>query len=433
LYDLTYYVIYGIPTLVLVIWWVMRRRKFERRSAEVQAKTGAAEPASLHPDINSRCIGCGNCVSACPEQAHHEVMGLVMGRAKLISPGDCIGHGACKTACPVGAITLVFGSARRGVDIPLVTPAFESTVAGIFVAGELGGMGLIRNALEQGRQALESIRARGGKGEGDTLDVLIVGAGPAGFAASLAAKAHNMRYVTVEQEALGGAVFQYPRGKLVMTAPAMLPIIGKVHFRQTSKEQLLEFWTEAEKKAGIKVNYKERVEDIRREGGLFIVKTNKAEYRAKNVLLAIGRRGTPRKLDVPGEDLPKVVYRLIDPEQYKGQKVLVVGGGDSALEAAASVAESESGGVVLSYRGEAFDRAKGRNRERIEKAQGAGRLKLLLKSQVKHIDKQAVSIEHGGEVHKFDNDAVIVSAGGVLPSEFLKRVGLRIETKYGTE
>ena len=430
--DWLTYVTYGLPSALLLVWWVLRRRRFERRSAEVQAKTGSAEPASLHPDINSRCIGCGSCVKACPEQEHHEVMGLIMGRAKLISPGDCIGHGACKTACPVGAITLVFGSARRGVDIPLVTPAFESTVPGIYVAGELGGMGLIRNALEQGRQALESIRART-KSAGDALDVVIVGAGPAGFAASLAAKAHNMRFVTLEQEALGGAVFQYPRGKLVMTAPAMLPLIGKVHFRQTSKEQLLEFWQEAEKKTGLKISYRERVEEIRREGSAFVVKTNKAEHKTASVLLAIGRRGTPRKLNVPGEELPKVVYRLIDPEQYKGQKVLVVGGGDSALEAAASVAESESGGVVLSYRGEAFDRAKGRNRERIDKAQAAGRLKLLLKSQVKKIDKEAVAIEHGGEVHKFDNDAVIVSAGGVLPSEFLKRVGIKVETKYGTE
>ena len=187
MYDLTYYAIYAIPTAILLMWWVLRRRRFERRSGEVYTKTGAAEPASLHPDINSRCIGCGNCVKACPEQEHHEVMGLVMGRAKLISPGDCIGHGACKTACPVGAITLVFGSARRGVDIPLVTPKFESTVPGIYVAGELGGMGLIRNALEQGRQALESIRARGVTAQGDALDVLIVGAGPAGFAAGRAA------------------------------------------------------------------------------------------------------------------------------------------------------------------------------------------------------------------------------------------------------
>jgi thioredoxin reductase len=359
------------------------------------------------------------------------VLGIVRGRAELINPGDCIGHGACKTACPVEAITLVFGTERRGVDIPLLTPSFETTVPGIFVAGELGGMGLIRNALEQGRQAVDAIRARG-KASGDMLDLLIVGAGPAGFSASLTAMSHGMRFTTIEQESLGGCVFQYPRGKLVMTAPATVPLVGKINFRQTSKESLLQFWKEAERKTGVKINYQERVEDITRERDGFLVKTSRAQYRARSVLLAIGRRGSPRKLNVPGEELPKVVYRLIDPEQYAGQRVLVVGGGDSALEAAASVAESGSGGVVLSYRGDAFDRAKARNRDRVQAAAKTGALQVLLKSSVKHIEHEQVAIEHEGQMLSVRNDAVIVSAGGVLPSDFLRRVGISVETKYGT-
>ena len=248
------YLIYALPALVLLVWHVRRRRRFERRSEQILEKTGSAQPASLHPIINpARCIGCGSCVKACPEQEHHAILGLVRGRAELINPGDCIGHGACLTACPVNAITLVFGTERRGVDIPVLTPTFESTVPGIFIAGELGGMGLIRNALEQGRQAVEVIRSRG-KASGDMLDLLIVGAGPAGFSASLTAMASGMRFVTVEQESLGGCVFQYPRGKLVMTAPATVPLIGKINFRQTSKEALLEFWKEAERKTGVKIN-----------------------------------------------------------------------------------------------------------------------------------------------------------------------------------
>src|SRR5947208_10507843 len=212
-------------------------------------------------------------------------------RRRARRPGesrDCIGHGACKTACPVNAITLVFGSERRGVDIPVLTPKFESTVPGIFVAGELGGMGLIRNALEQGRQAVEAIAERR-RAAGQELDLVIVGAGPSGFAATLTAKSKNMRYVTVEQEALGGAVFQYPRGKLVMTAPATVPLIGKVNFRQTSKEALLEFWKDAERRTGIKINYQERVEEITRAGEGFIVKTNRGTYPTRSVLLEIGR------------------------------------------------------------------------------------------------------------------------------------------------
>jgi thioredoxin reductase/NAD-dependent dihydropyrimidine dehydrogenase PreA subunit len=430
--DLLTIALYGTPVAAFV-WHMRRRRRLERQSAKAKEKTGAAEPASLHPVISDRCIGCASCLKACPEQAHHTVLGLLNGRAHLVSPGDCIGHGACKTACPVDAITLVFGSERRGVDIPLVTPTFESTVPGIFVAGELGGMGLIRNALEQGKQAIEAIVQRRRPAGGDQLDVLIVGAGPAGFAATLTAKAKNMRYVTVEQESLGGAVFQYPRGKLVMTAPATVPLLGKVNFRQTSKEALLQYWTEAERKTGIKINYRERVEDIARTGDGFTVKTNRGTYSTRSVLLAIGRRGTPRKLGVPGEQLPKVVYRLIDPEQYTGQHVLVVGGGDSALEAAASIAEAGGeGGVVLSYRGAEFDRAKGRNKDRVQAAAKSGRLQVLMKSNVKTIEAGSVAIEHAGEMVQFRNDAVIVSAGGVLPSEFLKRVGIEVETKYGT-
>jgi thioredoxin reductase/NAD-dependent dihydropyrimidine dehydrogenase PreA subunit len=430
--DYLTYLIYGLPCLLLLAWHLLRRQRLEQRSAQIHERTGAAEPASLHPVIDpARCIGCGSCLKACPEQEHHAVLGIVRGRATLINPGDCIGHGACKSACPVEAIKLVFGSERRGVDIPLVTPTFESTVPGIFIAGELGGMGLIRNALEQGRQAVEAIRSRG-KAAGDMLDLVIVGAGPAGFAASLTALAGGMRCVTLEQESLGGCVFQYPRGKLVMTAPAIVPLIGKINFRQTSKEQLLQFWREAERKTGVKINYQERVDDITRDAAGFTVKSSRGQYRTRSVLLAIGRRGTPRKLEVPGEDLPKVVYRLVDPEQYQGQQVLVVGGGDSALEAAASVAEAGGGAVVLSYRGEAFDRAKARNRERIERAAQAKRLQVLLKSKVHQIEREQVAIERNGELLKVRNDAVIVSAGGVLPSDFLRRIGITVETKYGS-
>jgi thioredoxin reductase (NADPH) len=432
--NILVYLIYGLPSLLLLGWYLRRRSLLERRSAAARdsaQEAGLAEPPSLHPVVDpARCIGCGSCVKVCPEQPLHHVLGIVGGRAELVSPADCIGHGACKTACPVEAISLVFGTERRGVEIPVLTPNFETTVPGIFVAGELGGMGLIRNALEQGRQAVDAICSRRSRG-GDRLDLVIVGAGPAGFAASLTALSKQLRAVTLEQESLGGAVFQYPRGKLVMTAPATVPLIGTIDLRQTSKEALLEFWREVERKTGVQVNYRERVEDIARDGQGFIVKTTRAEYRTHSVLLAIGRRGTPRKLGVTGEEMPKVVYKLIDPEQYAGQNVLVVGGGDSALEAAASVAEC-GGGVVLSYRGDAFARAKQANRARISAAERDGNLRVMLGSNVQQILAEAVAIERQGRVFALKNDAVIVSAGGVLPTDFLRRIGIEVEAKFGT-
>ena len=429
-------VIYAIPFAVITAIYLWRQRRIEgrhRQTLEDTVAAGMTEPASLHPLINdSKCLGCGACVKACPETSHHDVLGLINGKAVLIGPTDCIGHGACKTACPFDAITLVFGTARRGLDIPLLQPNFESNVPGIYVAGELGGMGLIKNALTQGRQALEAIAKAGVKRPG-ALDVLIIGAGPAGLAASLAAKKMGLSYQTIEQEALGGAVFQYPRGKLVMTAPVDLPIIGKVQFRNTSKETLLKFWNEACHGNGLKISYQERVEAIENKGGAFHVRTTKGQHVASAVLLGIGRRGTPRKLGVPGEEMSKVVYCLIDPEQYRGKHVVVVGGGDSALEAAASIAELGDASVALSYRGEAFQRAKKRNRERVDQATAKGQLKVLLNSQLREIRADEVVLKQADKELKLRNDAVIVSAGGILPNDFLKSIGIQVETKWGTE
>ncbi|HEX9474638.1 MAG TPA: NAD(P)-binding domain-containing protein [Steroidobacteraceae bacterium] len=428
--------VYAAPLLLTMFWYLRRHFRAEKRSREVYLESkeaGLMEPASLHPSIDPvRCLGCGACLRACPEQEHHHVFGLIEGKAHLVAPTECIGHGACKAACPVDAITLVFGTETRGVDLPVLNPSFETNVPGVYIAGELGGMGLIRNALTQGCQAIESIAKQGKRAPGKRLDVLIVGAGPAGMAAALTAKSLNLTYRVIEQESLGGCVFKYPRGKLVMTAPVELPLVGKFHFRQTSKEQLLKVWTEIMEKQELRIQCSERVEAIEKEEDGFVVRSSKAAYRASAVLLAIGRRGTPRKLAVPGEELPKVVYRLIDPDQYIGQEVLVVGGGDSALEAAASIAEVSGTQVTLSYRGDAFGRAKPRNRQRVTQAADRGNLKLLLSSNVSHIHPDLVILEQGGKQMEIRNMAVIVSAGGVLPNEFLKKVGVRVETKYGT-
>src|SRR6267142_6349763 len=429
------WLVYGVLLVTIVALYVRRQRRIHARHLRTQEEfiaAGMTEPASLHPIIDDAlCLGCGACVKACPEQPHHEVLGLINGKAALVGPTDCIGHGACKTVCPFDAITLVFGTERRGLDIPLLKPNFESNVPGVYVAGELGGMGLIKNALTQGRQALEAIAEAGVKRAG-ALDVLIIGAGPAGLAASLAAKKLGLKYETVEQDSLGGAVFQYPRGKVVMTAPVELPIVGKVQFRNTSKEELLDFWTHACKRNELKISYKERVESVENKDGAFHVKISTRQYVASAVLLGIGRRGTPRKLGVPGEELPKVVYRLIDPEQYRGQQVIVVGGGDSALEAAASIAELGDTSVMLSYRGDAFQRAKQKNRQRVDVASAKGQLKVLLNSQIREIRADSVLLQQSGQEMKVANDAVIVSAGGILPNDFLKSIGIKVETKYGT-
>jgi thioredoxin reductase/NAD-dependent dihydropyrimidine dehydrogenase PreA subunit len=421
-----------LVVLAVVGWlYVRRQRRVQHAHAQQLQQSldaGLAEPASLHPVIDPlRCLGSSSCLKACPEDA----LGIVDGKAVLINGASCIGHGACKAACPVDAIELVFGTEKRGIDIPQVSPTFETNVPGIFIAGELGGMGLIRKAAEQGRQAIENLRTRK---RGDfEYDVVIVGCGPAGLSAGLAAMQHHLRYRLIEQEpSLGGAVFHYPRNKIAMTAPVKLALIGKVRFGEVQKEKLLEFWSQVVRKTGLKIHFRECMEAVESDGEGFVVRTNQGVHRTRSVLLTMGRRGTPRKLEVPGEETPKVVYRLIDPAQYGGQAVLVVGGGDSALEAALALAEQPGTDVTLSYRSEAFSRVKQKNRLAIEQAQREQRVRVELESTVVAIETECVQLKTKSGPKTLRNQAVIVCAGGLLPTPLLQKIGILFETKHGS-
>lgn len=429
--DILAWVYYSIPALFIFIFIILTKRKGQKSHQIFEDVTlaGLTEPASLHPIIDpGLCLGCGACVDACPEG---KIIGLIKGKAKLINPTKCIGHGACKTSCPFNAITLVFGTEKRGVDIPNVAENFETNIPGMFIAGELGGMGLIRNAIEQGKQAMDSIRKLSGIGKGKDLDVVIIGAGPAGFSATLSAKEHNLKSVTLEQDSLGGTVYNFPRGKVVMTAPVNLPIIGKVKIRETTKEALLKMWNDIEKKTKLKINYKEKMDGIKAVKDGFEVTTKKQTYKTRSVLLTIGRRGTPRKLGVPGEDTDKVIYNLIDPAQYIDKNVMVVGGGDSALEAATSIADQPGSHVTISYRSDSFSRAKQKNQEKIQQAVNDGTMTLALSTTVKKIEEQNVILNSGDDEIKVKYDTVIVCAGGILPTPFLKEIGIEVETKHG--
>ena len=429
---LTYLIVVGFIILLFIYFY----KKGKTNTATTVTKIAKAkefgfhEPSSLHPVVNPDiCIGSAACIAACPEQ---DILGLVNGMATTINASRCVGHGACFHACPVQAITLCIGTEKRGVELPHISQEFETTIPGIFIAGELGGMGLIKNAVEQGKQAMTYLSQRIKSKSKAEYDVVIVGAGPAGISATLEASKRNLKYVTLEQDSLGGTVSNFPRAKIVMTSPMDLPLHGKVKLSETSKTQLLDLWSEVITKNNIKINEQEKVESIDKREDFFIVQTNKNHYTAKTILLSIGRRGSPRKLGVPGEEKEKVAYRLLEPEHVHNQKVLVVGGGDSAIENALLLAD-ENNKVTLSYRNESFSRLKPKNLERINDATKNGKVKVILNSEISEIldNSVIVKVRDSSEPKVIDNDLVFIFAGGVLPTKFLEEIGIRITKKFG--
>ena len=410
--------------------------KNSRKSIKTQEKIDKAkefgfhEPVSLHPVVNlEMCIGSGACIAACPEK---DILGIVNGRAFPINASRCVGHGACFYACPVQAISLCIGTEKRGVDLPHVSPEFETNIPGIYIAGELGGMGLIKNGVEQGKQAVENIVKKIKRSSNAAVDLIIIGAGPAGISASLTAKKHNLKFITLEQDSLGGTVFNFPRDKIVMTSPMELPLYGKVKFTETSKSELLKLWENVLASDNIKIQDQEKVEKIFRYDDYFEVTTNKNSYKTNSVLLAIGRRGSPRKLGVPGEVKEKVHYRLLEPELIHNQKILIVGGGDSAVETALLL-KDEANEVTISYRSESFSRLKQKNLDKITEAISAGKIKVLYNSNVVEIldNKVVLEICDSDRRLEIQNNLVYIFAGGELPTKFLEKIGIGITTKYG--
>ena len=408
----------------------IRRINRQRRDAEAYMGKVAKKQhlaRSLHPVIDPDiCIGSLSCLNACPEG---DILGVINHTARLIHADHCIGHGRCAVECPVQAIRLVFGSSERGIDLPQVDQYFESSRPGVHVVGELGGMGLIKNAVTQGLQAAEhlvEVTPKGGT-------VVVVGAGPAGLATALGLKAAGVDHRLLEQGSIGGTVFHYPRRKVAMTEPVTLPIVGKFGKSLITKEELLEGWQKIIAKSGLKVEQGVKMTGLDGADGKFKVTTSAGSISAAKVVLAIGRRGTPRKMGVPGEELEKVVYSLTDPEQYQGTRVLVVGGGDSAVEAAMQLANESSAEVTISYRNAEFASCREANRNKIGALIAARKIKALLPSQVKVVEKDAVQLEAGGKPVRIGNDFVIVAIGGELPAEFLAKVGVSMRRFHGEE
>jgi len=420
---------------VLVIGFFMRsylkgqkKREEEARAAAEKGKLRSDGPQSQHPHIDATyCIGCAACTLVCPEG---DVLAMLGGKAVIVNGYKCIGHSLCAEVCPVGAITMVMASPSMGADMAYLTSQYETSIKNLFIVGELGGLALIKNAVNQGRDCIDNISNRGTalgarRSMPDVFDVLIVGAGPAGISASLRAAERKLNYITVDEGEMGGTVAKYPRQKLVMTSPVEFPMYGKFKKTELSKEELIEFWNKVLKRADFKFRKGEKVEDIKKgEDGIFVVATTKAQYRAHTVVLAIGKSGSPRKLGVKGEELPKVMYRLIEADHYVNKRILVVGGGDSAIEAAMGLAHQVGNQVTLSYRKEAFSRLKERNAQRIQECLRKGKIKVVFDSNPVEFKQDAVVLDVQGKLQQIPNDFVWIFAGGEPPTAFLKKIGV---------
>jgi thioredoxin reductase/Pyruvate/2-oxoacid:ferredoxin oxidoreductase delta subunit len=405
----------------------LKKRETRAREAAEKGKLFSEGPKAQHPHIdNNYCIGCATCTSVCPEG---DVLAMIAGKAVIVNGHKCIGHGLCADACPVGAITMVMASPSMAADMPYLTPEFETTVKNLFIIGELGGLALIKNAVNQGRDCVDAIAARLKKSPAPAVpgvhDLIVIGAGPAGISASLRAIEQKVKYLTIERDEIGGTVAKYPRQKLVMTSPVEFPMYGKFKKMQLSKENLLAFWDMILNRSDFTCTTGEKVDDVQKgPDGIFTVITATNQYRARAVILALGRAGEPRKLGVKGEDLPKVMYRLIEADHYINKRILVIGGGDSAVEAAMGLASQKGNQVTLSYRSEHFSRIKERNAKRIEDFMRSGKLKVLFNSSPVEFKPESVIIDVAGTKQEIPNDFVWIFAGGTPPTTFLKKIGV---------
>jgi thioredoxin reductase (NADPH) len=397
--------IYGFCAIVVAVPMILYQKRLKKREAQAHAaaengKIYSEGPRAQHPHIDAtNCIGCAICTHVCPEG---DVLAMIGAKAAIVNGYKCIGHSLCADACPVGAITMVMSTANMGADMPTLTPHYETTIPNLFVVGELGGLALIKNAVNQGRDCIDTIAGRvvapGGANRGqDVYDVLIIGAGPAGISASLRAIERKLNYLTVEQDTVGGTVSKYPRQKLVMTSPVQFPTYGKFKKMELSKEELLSFWEKLLQRADFKVRAGEGVENISKENdGIFTIVTSKAQYRSRAVVLAMGRTGTPKRLGIKGEELPKVMYRLIEADHYRQDR---------------------------------FSRVKTRNQQRLDESIRKRKLTVLFNSVPVEFTSQTAVVDVGGRVREIPNDFVWIFAGGTPPNAFLQKIGVGLGSR----
>jgi thioredoxin reductase (NADPH) len=417
----------AIAVMALVSFAAQRRARAGQRAA-AQALAG---PRILVHSINDdRCTGCDACVAVCPTN----VLDLVDNKSRVLRFQDCIQCEACMWACPTTALVMhPEGAHPPNYKMPELDEHYQTKVPGQYLIGEVAGKPLVKNAANLGRAVVEHMLATGlrpspapGGGGPLQVDVAIVGSGPGGLSAALTCMQRGLSYVVLEKEnIIASTVSRYPKGKLVMAEPYDTTNLSLLPVFDSSKEELVPVWRELVERSGMLIKMGETVEKAtRRADGLFDIRSNVGSYVAQRVILATGTRGKPRTLNVVGENLPKVFSLLEDPDNHGGQTVCVVGGGDSALEAAIALADAGAR-VILSYRGKSFSRAQPKNRQIVEQYEAQRRVKVKYESEVVEIAGDTITLQmRDGTQKRYPNEAVFVLIGADPPIEWLAKMGI---------